>query len=95
MRWSTAALESEFHFTSLVLVCTWTRVGFTKMECLTRTAIFEEKRRLEARVTQLEEELEEEQCNTELTNDRLKKALLQVCGRTIRLLVEASFQKKR
>lgn len=57
--------------------------------------VVEERRRLEARIAQLEEELEEEQCNTELTNDRLKKALLQVCGRTIRLLVEASFQKKR
>ena len=39
----------------------------------------EERRRLEARIAQLEEELEEEQCNTELTNDRLKKAMLQVC----------------
>lgn len=38
----------------------------------------EERRRLEARIAQLEEELEEEQCNTELTNDRLKKAMLQV-----------------
>uniref|UniRef100_A0A671YHW4 Myosin-9 n=1 Tax=Sparus aurata TaxID=8175 RepID=A0A671YHW4_SPAAU len=41
--------------------------------------IAEERRRLEARIAQLEEELEEEQCNTELTNDRLKKAMLQVC----------------
>lgn len=39
----------------------------------------EERRRLEARIAQLEEELEEEQCNTELVNDRLKKAMLQVC----------------
>lgn len=78
MRWSTAALESEFHFTSLVLVCTWTRVGFTKMECLTRTAIFEEKRRLEARVTQLEEELEEEQSNSELLAERQRKTASQV-----------------
>uniref|UniRef100_A0A665WNA2 Myosin-9 n=1 Tax=Echeneis naucrates TaxID=173247 RepID=A0A665WNA2_ECHNA len=38
----------------------------------------EERRRLEARIAQLEEELEEEQCNTELTNDRLKKAMLQM-----------------
>ncbi|XP_051817643.1 myosin-9 isoform X4 [Antechinus flavipes] len=38
----------------------------------------EEKRRLEARIAQLEEELEEEQSNTELVNDRLKKANLQV-----------------
>lgn len=38
----------------------------------------EEKRRLEGRIAQLEEELEEEQSNTELVNDRLKKANLQV-----------------
>lgn len=41
--------------------------------------VAEERRRLEARIAQLEEELEEEQCNTELVNDRLKKAMLQVC----------------
>ncbi|KAJ6658902.1 hypothetical protein lerEdw1_019538 [Lerista edwardsae] len=40
----------------------------------------EEKRRLEARIAQLEEELEEEQGNTELVNDRLKKANLQKLG---------------
>ncbi len=42
--------------------------------------VAEERRRLEARIAQLEEELEEEQCNTELVNDRLKKSMLQVCG---------------
>lgn len=41
----------------------------------------EEKRRLEARIAQLEEELEEEQGNTEIINDRLKKANLQVLTR--------------
>lgn len=41
----------------------------------------EEKRRLEARIAQLEEELEEEQNNTELVNDRLKRAVLQVSQR--------------
>lgn len=40
--------------------------------------IAEERRRLEARIAQLEEELEEEQCNSELINDRLKKSMLQV-----------------
>lgn len=43
-----------------------------------RALALEEKRRLEARIAQLEEELEEEQGNTELVNDRLKKANLQV-----------------
>lgn len=45
---------------------------------LTSAQIVEERRRLEARIAQLEEEVEEEQCNTELINDRLKKSLLQV-----------------
>lgn len=43
-----------------------------------RALALEEKRRLEARIAQLEEELEEEQGNTEIINDRLKKANLQV-----------------
>uniref|UniRef100_A0A673J3T7 Myosin-9 n=1 Tax=Sinocyclocheilus rhinocerous TaxID=307959 RepID=A0A673J3T7_9TELE len=38
----------------------------------------DERRRLEARIAQLEEELEEEHLNVELVNDRLKKATLQV-----------------
>uniref|UniRef100_A0A8C5EFH5 Myosin-9 n=1 Tax=Gouania willdenowi TaxID=441366 RepID=A0A8C5EFH5_GOUWI len=38
----------------------------------------DERRRLEARIAQLEEELEEEQCNIELINDRMKKAMLQM-----------------
>uniref|UniRef100_A0A671YDX1 Myosin-9 n=1 Tax=Sparus aurata TaxID=8175 RepID=A0A671YDX1_SPAAU len=38
----------------------------------------DEKRRLEARIAQLEEELEEEQINTEMVNDRLKRTTLQV-----------------
>lgn len=45
-----------------------------------RALALEEKRRLESRIAQLEEELEEEQGNTELVNDRLKKANLQVGG---------------
>ena len=44
--------------------------------------VVEEKRRVEARVAQLEEELEEEQCNLELINDRLKRAVLQVRAST-------------
>uniref|UniRef100_A0A8C9WM23 Myosin-9 n=1 Tax=Scleropages formosus TaxID=113540 RepID=A0A8C9WM23_SCLFO len=40
-----------------------------------KAALFaDEKRRLEARISQLEEELEEEQSNMELLNDRLKRA---------------------
>lgn len=53
-----------------------------------RALALEEKRRLEARIAQLEEELEEEQGNMELVNDRLKKANLQVgrVGTWVRLL---------
>lgn len=43
-----------------------------------RSALADEKRRLEARISQLEEELEEEQGNMELLNDRLRKSTQQV-----------------
>ncbi|XP_062263423.1 myosin-9-like isoform X1 [Platichthys flesus] len=52
--------------------------------------VAEERRRLEARIAQLEEELEEEQCNTELTNDRLKKAMLQTDQMSVELTAERS-----
>lgn len=50
------------------------------LECasLCRSALLDEKRRLEARIAQLEEELEEEQSNMELLNDRFRKTTLQV-----------------
>lgn len=43
-----------------------------------RSALMDEKRRLEARIAQLEEELEEEQGNMELLNDRFRKTTMQV-----------------
>uniref|UniRef100_A0A8C5AFT2 Myosin, heavy chain 10, non-muscle n=1 Tax=Gadus morhua TaxID=8049 RepID=A0A8C5AFT2_GADMO len=43
-----------------------------------KSSLLDEKRRLEARISQLEEELEEEQGNTELLNDRFRKSNLQV-----------------
>lgn len=43
-----------------------------------RSTLLEEKRRLEARIAQLEEELEEEQGNMEMLNDRFRKSTLQV-----------------
>lgn len=43
-----------------------------------RSSLLEEKRRLEARITQLEEELEEEQGNMELLSDRFRKTNMQV-----------------
>jgi len=39
----------------------------------------EEKRRLEARIAQLEEELDEEQSTAEIANERARKSTLQVC----------------
>uniref|UniRef100_A0A6Q2XJJ3 Myosin-9 n=1 Tax=Esox lucius TaxID=8010 RepID=A0A6Q2XJJ3_ESOLU len=53
-----------------------------------------EKRRLEARISQLEEELEEEQCNTELVNDRLKRALLQTDQTNVELTAERSTSQR-
>lgn len=43
-----------------------------------RSALADEKRRLEAKIQQLEEELEEEQGNMEILNDRLRKSVQQV-----------------
>lgn len=43
-----------------------------------RAAILDEKRQLEGRLGQMEEELEEEQSNAELLGDRYRKLLLQV-----------------
>ncbi|CAB1341983.1 unnamed protein product [Coregonus sp. 'balchen'] len=56
--------------------------------------IAEEKRRLEARIAQLEEELEEEQCNTELVNDRLKRTLLQTDQMTVEMTAERSTSQR-
>ncbi len=50
----------------------------TNTVCSSRNALSEEKRRLEARVSQLEEELEEEQNNSELIGERQRKSALQV-----------------
>jgi Myosin tail len=43
-----------------------------------RSTWLEDKRRLEARIAQLEEELDEEQNNAELSNERARKSALQV-----------------
>lgn len=45
----------------------------------------EEKKRLEARIVQLEEELDEEHCNSEIINERYRKSAQQV--RTYRSLI--------
>ncbi len=43
-----------------------------------RSALADEKRRLDAKIQQLEEELEEEQGNMEMLNDKLRKSAQQV-----------------
>lgn len=42
------------------------------------TLMVDEKRRLEARIATLEEELEEEQTNSENLNERSRKAIIQI-----------------
>uniref|UniRef100_A0A671TF95 Myosin, heavy chain 10, non-muscle n=1 Tax=Sparus aurata TaxID=8175 RepID=A0A671TF95_SPAAU len=54
-----------------------------------KSSLLEEKRRLEARISQLEEELEEEQGNMELLNDRFRKTNMQLEG-TIKSKFKAS-----
>lgn len=50
----------------------------------------DDKRRLEARITKLEEELEEEHLGTEMVNDRLKRTTLQSEQLTTELAAERS-----
>uniref|UniRef100_A0A673BV97 Myosin, heavy chain 14, non-muscle n=1 Tax=Sphaeramia orbicularis TaxID=375764 RepID=A0A673BV97_9TELE len=59
-----------------------------------KTALCEEKRRLEARVSQLEEELEEEQSNSELVAERQRKMALQVETLTVQLQGERTLAQK-
>uniref|UniRef100_A0A8C6TMM6 Myosin, heavy chain 14, non-muscle n=1 Tax=Neogobius melanostomus TaxID=47308 RepID=A0A8C6TMM6_9GOBI len=59
-----------------------------------KTALSEEKRRLEARVTQLEEELEEEQTNLELVSERQRKMVLQLETMTVQLQGERTLAQK-
>ncbi|XP_006897403.1 PREDICTED: myosin-14 [Elephantulus edwardii] len=61
---------------------------------LSKAAILEEKRQLEGRLGKMEEELEEEQSNAELLNDRYHKLLLQVESLTTELSAERSFSAK-
>ncbi|XP_048008009.1 myosin-10 isoform X8 [Megalobrama amblycephala] len=59
-----------------------------------KSALFDEKRRLEARITQLEEELEEEQSNAELLAERQRKNTLQVETLTVQLSGERTLAQK-
>lgn len=80
MRWPTAALASECPAVMWVRAPSSGSLELSPppVPILRRTAILEEKRQLEGRLGQMEEELEEEQSNAELLNDRYHKLLLQV-----------------
>lgn len=79
-RWSTAAPESQCLLVTDELFSEKRASVGDPAWLFSRTALCEEKRRLETRVSQLEEELEEEQGNSELVAERLRKATLQVRG---------------
>ncbi|XP_073667748.1 uncharacterized protein myh14 isoform X5 [Paramisgurnus dabryanus] len=59
-----------------------------------KSALLEEKRRLEARISQLEEDLEEEQSNAELVAERQRKSALQVETLTVQLSGERTLTQK-
>uniref|UniRef100_A0A3B3U1J9 Myosin-10-like n=1 Tax=Poecilia latipinna TaxID=48699 RepID=A0A3B3U1J9_9TELE len=59
-----------------------------------KNVLFDEKRRLEVRVTQLEEDLEEEQANSELLMERQRKTALQVETLTVQLQGERTLAQK-
>lgn len=50
----------------------------SRIFCFCRTLMIDEKRRLEARIASLEEELEEEQSNCEVYADKSRKAQLTI-----------------
>ncbi|XP_061839948.1 myosin-9-like isoform X1 [Nerophis lumbriciformis] len=58
------------------------------------SALTEEKRRLEASITKLEDDLEEELLNTDMVNDRLKRTALQVDQITTELSAERSTSQR-
>ncbi|XP_064416942.1 myosin-10 isoform X3 [Latimeria chalumnae] len=59
-----------------------------------KSALLDEKRRLEARIAQLEEDLDEEQSNMELLNDRYRKNTLQMETMVTELAAERSLCQK-
>ncbi len=80
-------MESKFSFFFLIHLKILFFVFF-------RGAFIDEKRRLEARIAQLEEELEEEQTNTELTGDKHKKLAMTVEQLMLDLAAEKANNQK-
>jgi hypothetical protein len=57
-----------------------TVVSFIDMGCLCfRGVSADEKRKLEARISALEEEVDEERTQSELNSEKSKRAMMQVC----------------
>lgn len=61
----------------------------------TGSLLIDEKRRLEARISTLEEEIEEEQSNNEILQDRARKAQLNIEQLTTELANERSSAQKQ
>ena len=74
--------------------CSCSRLSFPRPALVTNSSkgslMIDEKRRLEARIAALEEELEEEQSNLELMVDRNRKAQLTIEQLTTELATEKS-----
>lgn len=77
-RWPTATLASEYPAPWLSTFLLRPPSEHLPTFPSSRTGILDEKRQLEGRLGQLEEELEEEQNNSELLKDHYRKLLLQV-----------------
>uniref|UniRef100_A0A4W6FIM4 Myosin-9 n=1 Tax=Lates calcarifer TaxID=8187 RepID=A0A4W6FIM4_LATCA len=72
------AMEADaLHYQEEAYLCTLNHHLSSSPLAVVSSQLADEKRRLEARITQLEEELEEEQLNTEMVNDRLRRTTLQ------------------
>jgi len=61
---------------------------------LSRSAFTDEKRRFETRINQLEEELEEEQTNSELSDDKIKKLAMNYEQALVDISIERSNNEK-
>jgi myosin protein heavy chain len=61
---------------------------------LFRSAFTDEKRRFETRINQLEEELEEEQTNSELSDEKIKKLAMNYEQALVDISIERSNNEK-
>ncbi len=61
---------------------------------LSRSAFTDEKRRFETRINQLEEELEEEQTNSELSDEKIKKLAMNYEQALVDISIERSNNEK-